>query len=93
MFSIFFLRLMATEIFNFKRRKNLIINYEVSSLIRPLQSSISYGDKQNKVKRLASILVTQIYLKCNTILYKLLSTKIQNSNLCSDSFILHFEEI
>lgn len=93
MFSIFFLRLMATEIFNFKRRKNLIINYEVSSLIRPLQSSISYGDKHNKVKRLPSIFVTQIYLKSNTILYKLLSTKIQISNLCSDSSILHIEEI
>lgn len=81
------------EIFNFKRRKILIINFEVSSLIRPLQSSISYGDKQNKVKSLASIFVTQICLKSNTILYKLLSTKIQILNLCSDSSILHIEEI
>lgn len=84
---------MVTEIFNFKRSKNPIINSEVSSLIRPLQSSISYGDKQNKVKSLASIFVTQIYLKSNTILYKLLSTKIQILNLCSDSSILHIEEI
>lgn len=82
---------MVTEIFNLKRRKNLIINYEVFSLIWTLQSSISYGDKQNKVKMLASIFVTQIYLKSNTILYKLLSTKIQISNLCSDSSILHIE--
>lgn len=88
MFNFFFLGVMVTEIFNFKRRKNLIINYEVSSLIRPLQSSISYRDKQNNVKRLATIFVTQIYLKSNTILYNLLSTKIKILNLCST--VLYF---